>query len=214
MSYNAKNYTEQGGEVTHIGGKLVFDAGSEPLEGLAANVAMSSGTSGSTLRSDLDAVVTALKDAGIMVGDAWNVAVKDHSTITWANMPTAETISNSNHATAAITDNKIVITLDCKVSELADADHGSTWGEHKWFAIGVDPDTGSSVAGVVFQSAATNATLTADDDSEASTVGLAAGDFVLYFKAEKLLAEGGRFSLSGLGKKKTEFIVELKETTT
>ena len=27
MSYNAKNYTEQGGEVTHIGGKLVFDEG-------------------------------------------------------------------------------------------------------------------------------------------------------------------------------------------
>ena len=27
MSYNAKNYTEQGGEVTHIGGKLVFDDG-------------------------------------------------------------------------------------------------------------------------------------------------------------------------------------------
>ena len=27
MSYNAKNYTEQGGDVTHIGGKLVFDEG-------------------------------------------------------------------------------------------------------------------------------------------------------------------------------------------
>ena len=27
MSYNAKNYTEQGGDVTHIGGKLVFDDG-------------------------------------------------------------------------------------------------------------------------------------------------------------------------------------------
>ena len=27
MSYNAKNYTEQGGEVTHVGGKLVFDEG-------------------------------------------------------------------------------------------------------------------------------------------------------------------------------------------
>ena len=27
MSYNSKNYTEQGGEVTHIGGKLVFDEG-------------------------------------------------------------------------------------------------------------------------------------------------------------------------------------------
>ena len=27
--YNAKNYTEQGGEVTHIGGKLVIDAGAD-----------------------------------------------------------------------------------------------------------------------------------------------------------------------------------------
>ena len=25
--YNVKNYTEQGGEVTHIGGQLVFDEG-------------------------------------------------------------------------------------------------------------------------------------------------------------------------------------------
>lgn len=27
--YNAKNYTEQGGDITHIGGKLVFDDGAE-----------------------------------------------------------------------------------------------------------------------------------------------------------------------------------------
>lgn len=27
--YNAKNYTEQGGEVTHIGGKLIIDEGGE-----------------------------------------------------------------------------------------------------------------------------------------------------------------------------------------
>ena len=27
MSYSTKNYTEQGGEVTHIGGKLIFDEG-------------------------------------------------------------------------------------------------------------------------------------------------------------------------------------------
>ena len=25
MSYNAKNYTEQGGDVTHIGGKLIIE---------------------------------------------------------------------------------------------------------------------------------------------------------------------------------------------
>ena len=31
--YNAKNYTEQGGEVTHIGGKLIIEDGAE-VEGL------------------------------------------------------------------------------------------------------------------------------------------------------------------------------------
>ena len=36
MSYNAKNYTEQGGEVTHFGGKVVFEEGVE-VEGLSAN---------------------------------------------------------------------------------------------------------------------------------------------------------------------------------
>ena len=33
MSYNTKNYTEQGGETTHIGGKLVIDEGGS-VEGL------------------------------------------------------------------------------------------------------------------------------------------------------------------------------------
>lgn len=29
MSYNVKNYTEQGGEVTHIGGKLIIEEGAQ-----------------------------------------------------------------------------------------------------------------------------------------------------------------------------------------
>lgn len=41
--YNAKNYTEQGGDVTHIGGKLVIDAG-----------------------ADISALIAALADAGKM----------------------------------------------------------------------------------------------------------------------------------------------------
>ena len=36
MSYNTKNYTEQGGEVTHFGGKVIFEEGVE-VEGLSAN---------------------------------------------------------------------------------------------------------------------------------------------------------------------------------
>ena len=41
--YNAKNYTEQGGDVTHIGGKLVIDDG-----------------------ADISALAAAIKDAGKM----------------------------------------------------------------------------------------------------------------------------------------------------
>lgn len=41
--YNVKNYTEQGGEVTHIGGKLVVDAG-----------------------ADISALIAAIADAGKM----------------------------------------------------------------------------------------------------------------------------------------------------
>ena len=29
MSYNTKNYTEQGGDITHFGGKVIFEEGSE-----------------------------------------------------------------------------------------------------------------------------------------------------------------------------------------
>lgn len=41
MSYNAKNYTEQGGETTHIGGKLEFGEGAQvsgfPYDKAASN---------------------------------------------------------------------------------------------------------------------------------------------------------------------------------
>ena len=29
MSYNTKNYTEQGGDITHFGGKVIFEEGCE-----------------------------------------------------------------------------------------------------------------------------------------------------------------------------------------
>jgi len=67
VSYNAKNYTEQGGAVTHIGGQLVFDAGATPL---LANQAASTATSVADLKADLNALLSKLKTAGIMAADA------------------------------------------------------------------------------------------------------------------------------------------------
>ena len=73
--YNIKNYTEQGGDVTHIGGKLVFEEGSS-VEGLpssftpAANQADSEASTIAALKEDFNALLTKLKTAGLMAVDS------------------------------------------------------------------------------------------------------------------------------------------------
>ena len=73
--YNAKNYTEQGGDVTHIGGKLIFEEGSS-VEGLpssftpAENQADSEATTIAALKEDFNSLLGKLKVAGIMTADA------------------------------------------------------------------------------------------------------------------------------------------------
>ena len=75
MAYNVKNYTEQGGEVTHIGGKLVFDEGAS-VEGLpssftpAENQAESEATTVAALKADFNDLLSKLKTAGLMEADA------------------------------------------------------------------------------------------------------------------------------------------------
>lgn len=89
MSYNSKNYTEQGGDVTHIGGKLVFDEGAS-CEGseipssyvlpeasadaiggvrLVANQGASTATTIAGLKEDFNELLAALKAAGVMAAD-------------------------------------------------------------------------------------------------------------------------------------------------
>ena len=73
MSYNTKNYTEQGGDVTHFGGKVIFEEGCE-VEGNsftpAANQAASTATTIAGLVTDFNAMLTKLKTAGLMEADA------------------------------------------------------------------------------------------------------------------------------------------------
>ena len=69
MSYNTKNYTEQGGDVTHFGGKVVFDGGCQ-VEGLAAeNQADSTATTVAQLKDDFNGLLSKLKEAGLMEAD-------------------------------------------------------------------------------------------------------------------------------------------------
>ena len=69
--YNSKNYTEQGGERTIIGGALVFEEGAT-IEGFpgAANQADSTATTVATLKDDFNALLSKLKTAGLMAADA------------------------------------------------------------------------------------------------------------------------------------------------
>ena len=72
MSYNAKNYTEQGGNTTHFGGKVIFEEGCE-VEGNsftpAENQAASTATTIAGLVTDFNALLTKLKAVGLMEAD-------------------------------------------------------------------------------------------------------------------------------------------------
>ena len=72
MSYNTKNYTEKGGDVTHFGGKVIFEEGCE-VEGNsftpAANQADSTATTVAALKDEFNALLTKLKTAGLMEAD-------------------------------------------------------------------------------------------------------------------------------------------------
>lgn len=80
MSYNAKNYTEQGGEITHIGGKLVIDEGGS-VEGLPSgkmeNQSASTSETLAGLVEDFNALLSKLKSAGLMEADEENEPIEN-----------------------------------------------------------------------------------------------------------------------------------------
>ena len=74
MSYNCKNCTGHGGEVTRIGGKLIIEEGGS-VEGLPAspkaeNQADSEATDVAGLKADFNSLLAKLKAAGLMEPDA------------------------------------------------------------------------------------------------------------------------------------------------
>lgn len=70
MSYNTKNFTEQGGEKTIIGGTLEIKEGAV-VTGLPVldNQAASTAATVEDLVTDFNALITKLKAAGLMISD-------------------------------------------------------------------------------------------------------------------------------------------------
>lgn len=67
---NCKNYTEQGGAVTHIGGELIIEKGAK-VTGLpqVENQAESTATTVAALKDDLNDLIKGLKAAGYIAAD-------------------------------------------------------------------------------------------------------------------------------------------------
>lgn len=187
----------------HVTGDIDFNGESfEPVENLASD-------------ANVATLIAAMKAAGIMERDDWSDF--DATLVsTTSSLPTEEDISNVGHITDMdYEDGVITITLDCKAEELKDADHGEAWGTHKWLAFAVDTGL-TTIKGVKFtDSTGASAVLGDDDIAEATALGIDAGGFVLYIKAEDkryLAANGGRkFMLEFTGMKTTVFTIKIVE---
>ena len=180
--YNAKNYTEQGGEVTHIGGTLIIEEGAQvsglpgSSGGAAENQAASTATAVAGLKNDFNALLAKLKNAGIMEPDAWNLSVRLALSLT-----DAVAAANNAKASVALADGVITITAD--VDDLEESESSAPGqGTHKWIGLGIGTGL-SSVTLAKYNGSA----LTEGDAAEAVSVGLdQPGEFVLYVRAEEL----------------------------
>ena len=200
MCYNTKNYTEQGGDVTHIGGKLVFDEGGS-IAGFpgAENFTPKTTNTAADIRSDLNGLITKLKNAGIMIPDPWNVTVRLAPSLT-------DAVAAANNAKASVAIDGNVITVTADVSKLEESTSSvPEQGTHKWIGLGI----GTGLSSVTL--AKYNGTpLTADDATEAVSVGLNQdGEFVLYIKTEVVAEKGSFFTLDADGFALTRFDIEV-----
>lgn len=182
--YNVKNYTEQGGEVTHIGGLLVFDEGGSFSGGLMPNQSADTAGTTSSLQAALNSLLIKLKNAGIMAADAWPTLTVTKSLNDTETSHANRQSNTEDIASVAVQDGVITVTLSKKVSELKDFDGLNGWGVHKWLGIGVRP-WANAITGISYNGKA----LTAADVAEAQAVGLSdAGYFVRWIAADLVLA--------------------------
>ena len=176
-----RNYSTDGGDTLIIGGKLIIEEGAvvEGLSGAgsgaAANQAASTATAVAALRTDFNALLTKLKEAGIMIADTWNI------TAGLAPTPTEEAlIENKAKATVSLEGDEIIIAVNVdELTESASSDPNQ--GTHKWLAL----EIGTGFADIT-KVQYNGADLTAQDVSDAQATGCATGSFVLYIRTEEV----------------------------
>lgn len=98
-----------------------------------------------------------------------------------------------------------MITIEADVDDLKTyASSNPAQGSAKWVGLVIDTNE-DSIIGISFD----GYPLTQADVEEAASIGIGAGKFVLWLKAEDLVVEARTFTLSEEGKEDTEVTVEL-----
>ena len=190
----SKNYSTDGGDTWVVGGKLVIEDGAE-VEGLNGsgsgsdaaleNQTASTATAVAGLKSDFNALLNKLKNAGIMTPDAWNV------TAGLAPTPTEEAVAANREKAQSVTLADGVITVTVDIDELTESARPDSSEEtHKWLALEIGTGI-SDITGVKLNDTA----LTEQDATDAQTAGCAAGSIALYIKAEEAAETPVAFTL-------------------
>lgn len=205
MSYSTKNYTEQGGEKTVIGGELEIKEGAS-VKGLPSveNQAASSASTVAALKDNFNALLSKLKDAGYMTLDQWNVSV--------SKIPSPsgeEIVLNQSKVSDISIEAGIITVVVVDVDELvAFPSSNPQQGTHKW--IGMEITTGlQDITAIKYN----GTQLTTDDVDEATAVGSSAGDIVMWLKCDEIIENPKVFTLwaSGYGEKSFTVIIEAPE---
>ncbi|WP_369770388.1 hypothetical protein [Eubacterium sp. AB3007] len=199
--YNAKNYTEQGGEVTHIGGVLEFEEGAK-VSGFPGAENQPASTAGqvAALKNDFNDLLVKLKNAGVMKPDSWNLAVRLAPSLT-----DQVAAANNGKAAVSIADDVIIVTVD--VDSLEESESSAPGqGTHKWIGLGIGTGL-SSVALAKFK----GSSLSEEDAAEAASVGLdQPGEFVLYIRAEEVAEQPYIFTLNADGYAEKEITIKVE----
>lgn len=177
----------------------------------AVNMDASTAADVAGLKGDFNKLLNALKNAGLMIPNAFEITLTKEVNDSVSGHADRQ-YNTEKISSVTIEDNVITITLSEKVADLRDFDGGNGWGVHKWLGIGIssgiNPITGLKYNGT---------SLTAEDVSEATSVGLSAGYFVRWVAADLVLVGDNTqkskcdFTLWADGYAETQYILKIVE---
>ena len=194
MAYNSKNYTEQNGAKTVIGGELeiasggalsIVEGGQLFLEGgpLAIgtggpmpNQAVSTADTIAKCKSDLNALILKLEESGLMVRDIATLPTAGGATTSSSN--TTITANNGKVSAVSITGDDATVTADIATMTAVDPEGGTN--VKKWIALYITTGLSTS-AGIEIDG---EALTTAEAATNVTNYGITDGALVFLVDAE------------------------------